>query len=917
VLTASRIARVGAAFGAFIVGTGAVASVTTTNSPAAPRLHNAVAPIASSASNPSGGGRGLRGSVAPSRGPVAPRLDRSLGPIASNAAGPYSDDQVLVGFKRGTSASRRHSIENRVGGIRARRLGVGVFLTVPGGDVPSVIRRLKRDPAVRYAEPNYVMQASGVPNDPQFGLQWGLQNTGQSVNGTAGAPGADEHVVPAWNVTTGSSSIVIADTDTGVEYTHPDLAANIWSNPGGLESCPAGTHGFNVIAGENACDPMDDDTAYDGHGTHIAGIMGAVGNNGVGVTGINRTSSIMAVKWLDSNSSGLTSNLIAALQLVIQAKQAGQNIRVVNDSVTFVGTGYSKALSDEIDQLGANDVLFVTAAGNTAQNNDNPSTPRYPCDYDRPTEICVAASDQNDRLPSWANYGATTVDLAAPGNNIYSTLRSASYGYINGSSMAAAEVSGAAALILSAGYQSATNLKADILNNVDPIPSLTGLVRTGGRLDVCTALPGCTVPPATSRFGKTTVGANSDVFGNDRKRVNEYALSVNATVSKLTIYLQPTSTSGTQPIKGVIYADSGGAPGSLLAVSNQLTFASTNAAGWYDLTFPTPPHLAAGNYWIGVLTGSSYGVAGFRYDSVSKSRDYNANTYSSGPSNPFGPVTTIDSDQMSLYATYTVPPPASSAPANLAPPVVSGSAQVGQVLSTSNGSWTGSPTGYSYQWERCDTSGNNCVAISGATSQTDSVASADGGATLEAAVTASNSAGSATETSAPTATVPAAPSTATFGKTNVGGGVDSLAANRKRVNEYTLSVNATVSKLTIYLQPTSTSGTQAIEGVLYADSGGAPGSLLAVSNQLTFASTGAAGWYDLTFPTPPHLGAGNYWIGVLTGGSGNVAGFRYGSVSNSRDYNTNTYSSGPSDPFGPVTTIDSEQMSLYATYTQS
>ncbi len=370
---------------------------------------------------------------------------------------------------------------------------MGESLTVPRGEVSAVIRRLKRDPAIRYAEPDYVMQAAGVPNDPKFALQWGLQNTGQSVDGTVGTSGADEDVVPAWSVTTGSSSIVVADADTGVQYTHPDLAANMWSNPGGVGGCPAGTHGFDVIAGESPCDPMDDDTTYNGHGTHVAGIIGAVGNNGVGVTGVNQTVSIMAVKWLDSDSSGLTSNLIAALQLVIEAKKAGQNIRVVNDSSTFEGTAYSQALSDEIDQLGANDILFVTAAGNTGDNND--VTPRYPCDYERPTEICVAASNQKDSLPGWANYGPTTVDLAAPGSNIYSTLRGGSYGYISGSSMAAAEVSGAAALILSVGYQSVAALKADILDNVDPIPSLRGLVRTGGRLDVCAAVPGC--PPST------------------------------------------------------------------------------------------------------------------------------------------------------------------------------------------------------------------------------------------------------------------------------------------------------------------------------------------------------------------------------------------------------------------------------------
>src|SRR5262249_14708670 len=147
---------------------------------------------------------------------------------------------------------------------------------------------------------------------------------------------------------------------------------------------------------------------------------------------------------------------------VISAKQAGINVRVANDSATWPGTGYSQALSDAIDALGANDILFVTAAGNTAQNND--TLPRYPCSYNRPTEICVAASDQNDNLWSSSNYGTTTVQLAAPGSNIYSTLRLSNYGYISGGSMASPQVAGAAALSLSLGYQSVYTLRNTILN---------------------------------------------------------------------------------------------------------------------------------------------------------------------------------------------------------------------------------------------------------------------------------------------------------------------------------------------------------------------------------------------------------------------------------------------------------------------
>ena len=273
-------------------------------------------------------------------------------------------------------------------------------------------------------------QEDAAPNDPSFGLQWGDLNTGQPVNGDAGTSGADERSVPAWDVTTGSRSIVIAEVDTGVDYNHPDLAAHIWSNPGGVGGCPAGTHGKNVIAG--TCDPMDDETTFNGHGTHVAGILGAVGNNGIGVAGVNWATTILPVKWLDSNGQDPADHLIEALDWVLQAQAAGVNVRVVNDSATFKGVGFSQAVSNEIDLLGQHNILFVTAAGNTADNNDDPMLRRYPCGYDRPTEICVTASDQNDALASFANYGPATVDLAAPGVNIYSTLRNGAYGYISG-----------------------------------------------------------------------------------------------------------------------------------------------------------------------------------------------------------------------------------------------------------------------------------------------------------------------------------------------------------------------------------------------------------------------------------------------------------------------------------------------------
>jgi subtilisin family serine protease len=386
--------------------------------------------------------------------------------------------------------------------------------------------------------------------------------------------------------------------------------------------------------------------------------MGAVGNNGTGVAGMNWHTSILPVKWLSSEAWGETSGLIEALQWVVRAKQDGVNVRVVNDSATFPGTAYSEALSNEIDTLGANNVLFVTAAGNTGQNNDELSVRRYPCGYDRPTEICVTASDDNDQLPSWANYGSHTVDLAAPGVSIYSTLRNGKYGYLSGGSMASPQVAGAAALLLSVEPTlSPQQLKSRILSAVTPAPSLAGKVISGGILDVCRAMPGCEEspseppPPPPSTFGKTTVGGSNDTFSANRKRVNRYSLPIAGSVSKLSAYLAPTSTTGQQTITGIIYSDSSGKPATLLGATSQLTFRSTNQAGWYDLTFPIAIKLAAGNYWIGIITGEASGVISYRYDSASGARAYNTNTYTSGPTTNFGSYTT-DNEQMSLYATY-------------------------------------------------------------------------------------------------------------------------------------------------------------------------------------------------------------------------------------------------------------------------
>lgn len=367
---------------------------------------------------------------------------------------------------------------------------------------------------VEYVEPNYIVHADLLPNDPRFGDLYGLRNTGQPILGAAGTPGADISAVQAWDISTGSRSSVVAIVDTGVDYTHPDLAANVWSAPstftvnigGVVITCPAGSHGFNAIT--NICDPRDDNN----HGSHVSGTIGAVGNNSVGVVGVNWTASIMGTKFLDASGSGSTANAINAIEFAIQAKAAfggatgSANVRVLSNS--WGGGAFSQALLDEINKAGANDMLFVAAAGNSSSNND--VTPHYPSSYSAASLVAVAATDNNDAMASFSNYGPTSVHLGAPGVNILSTITAGGYDFFSGTSMATPHVSGAALLILSKCALSTANLKSNILSNVDPIPAMSGVTTTGGRLNVNRAIRACAAPP-TPDFSLSASPASQSV----------------------------------------------------------------------------------------------------------------------------------------------------------------------------------------------------------------------------------------------------------------------------------------------------------------------------------------------------------------------------------------------------------------------
>lgn len=324
--------------------------------------------------------------------------------------------RIIVRFapRLGRVAERATAIH--LGGRLERRLpvaGLGLVAT-PRTESPRLAaRRAARLPGVRYAEPDQYIDWRALPNDPLFGSQWALRNTGQNLLATAGTPGADIQAAPAWDQETGSRSVIIADVDTGADLTHPDLAANIWVNPGEIPGNHIDDDGNGLTDDVNGWDWADSDNVPDdsrsfeqGHGTETASIIAAVGDNGIGMTGVDWRVSLMPLR------AATLSDTISAF---IYARQEGA--RVINFSAGF--PFYSQALRDTIDNLGS--VLVVNAADNggfDGRGDDSDRVGDFPCKFPSPNLICVAASNQQDRLTSFSNYGPISVDLAAPGENV-------------------------------------------------------------------------------------------------------------------------------------------------------------------------------------------------------------------------------------------------------------------------------------------------------------------------------------------------------------------------------------------------------------------------------------------------------------------------------------------------------------------
>ena len=501
--------------------------------------------------------------------------------------------QVLVKFRSSLSAERTLQIKQAidteidipVGGAGAR------LLQSRSKTAASIVQELSKRDDLVYVEPNYIVHTDALPNDPKFSQMWGLQNTGQVFDEYHGNPGADIGVIPAWNISTGSRANVVGIVDTGIDYNHPDLAANVWSAPSSFTvqidgqsiTCAAGSHGFNVL--NMTCDPMDDNH----HGTHVAGTIGAVGNNGIGVTGVNQTASLMGLKFLNTLGFGTTADALNALEFAVQVKASfaqtsGANLRVLNNS--WGGDGYSQAMLDQISRTRDADMLFVAAAGNDGHNLETkPAFPASYSNYGASSVITVAATNNMDALTAFgnsaSNWGRFSVHLGAPGVDVLSTIPNNQYAFFSGTSMATPHVTGAAALILSRCQLNTADLKSTILNNVDAAPALKNLTITGGRLNVNRALTAC--GPA------------------------DFLISIKPTFRIITAGAQAQYVVSVQSVHGFVGSIALSLTELPAGASASFSSPSITTEGDSTLTISTDPSVPTGTYQLNVV-GTSGGV---------------------------------------------------------------------------------------------------------------------------------------------------------------------------------------------------------------------------------------------------------------------------------------------------------------------
>ncbi|HRE81928.1 MAG TPA: S8 family serine peptidase, partial [Opitutaceae bacterium] len=432
---------------------------------------------------------------------AADQVKRSFS-VAERAQG-YTETTVLALPKAGTGSTRSLGEGESAAQVRTLRHfqrfdGLRVIAVPAGERAESYIKRLQATGLYEWVEKDRLLYAHAVPSDPEFtsGAQWALRNTGQS-NGKAGA---DIQAVAAWDVITDASTVVVGVIDSGVKWDHPDLAANMWRNPGesgngretnGIDDDGNGyiddVFGINATIPKSqpgAGNPADDD----GHGTAVAGVVGAVGNNGLGVTGVAWNAKIMALKFLTSDGTGATSDAIECMDYAVM-----MGARIINAS--YGSSTLSQAESAAMQRIKNAGIIMVAASGNEGLNNDEISN--YPSNYAFENLVAVGSSTRSDLPATSSNFGSGKVDLYAPGAEIRVLARNPEtpYTILSGTSFAAPHVAGALALIKSLYPQDTPRESINrLLRGVDRVDAFVGKAQSSGRLNLARALASAATP---------------------------------------------------------------------------------------------------------------------------------------------------------------------------------------------------------------------------------------------------------------------------------------------------------------------------------------------------------------------------------------------------------------------------------------
>lgn len=484
----------------------------------------------------------------------------------------YKEDSIIVVYKESASVADKRSVRALVGAsisdlnadeqddkFSTLLKGRIAKFDLKGMSVKDAIKKLQGNPAVAIAEPNFTWSIDATPNDEFYDLLYAMNNTGQ----TGGTPDADIDAAEAWDISTGSSDVVVGVIDTGIQYDHPDLVNNMWMNPGEIPGNGIDDDGngwvddiYGIDTVNHDSDPYDDQ----GHGTHVSGTIGAEGNNSIGVVGVNHDVSLVGCKFLASDGFGSTDGAIACIGYMVQLKRDGINIKALNNS--WGGGGFSGALEEAIQAAADEDILFVAAAGNDGVNND--LDPHYPSSYELDNVLAVASTNHNDG-DSGYSYGLVSVDMGAPGTDIASTYVNDSYVYASGTSMATPHVAGAAALVWSVNPTlSAVEVKDLLMATGDDNTFLTGKTVSGKRLNVYNALIGADPDPS---FGLGVEDPTVEVIAGD---TGEFIFSI----SSIAEWSGEVTLSVVDPLGGASLSSTTAMPGDQVTLFTPTTSAT-------------------------------------------------------------------------------------------------------------------------------------------------------------------------------------------------------------------------------------------------------------------------------------------------------------------------------------------------------